>query len=262
MADTPTNPPLWLDPTHPDLKGAPAREAVKDLIIPTYPKVIRSQTDLPVTQQQCGLVSWQLFKEPKKLTNGSIVYGFFKLRGNYSDANQCKNRAADIIRTQDSKNKIRLAPVGAWLPITDSDDVSKETVNVSDDTDGMTAAKELAAKETEGEQARIMKEVRDRAEEVTTSKDYNDDPDHINYYTMKRVGWLRMIEHRDQERKKLEELEKKISISRKLLHSLETKHPTFATDWIDNYNIERRRVKIPDYTPSVVEDEEYKKFTD
>jgi hypothetical protein len=262
-----SSPPVWLDPTHPTLEGNEAKLAVSNLIVEvksdqTYTKVIRSQTDIPVAQQQCGLISWMLFEEPKKLKSGKPVYGFMKLRGNWSDADMAKNRAADIIRTQDSKNKINLIPIGSWVPITDDDSVSRETINVNtdDDPSGLSGMKENAAKELEKEQDRIKREIRERAEEVKNSKDYNDDQDHIDFYTMKRVTWMRLAEERNRLTKQIESVEQKINTTRKVCYGLEQKHPEYKQDWIDNYNKERRKSRIPDYLPGKAEEEEYNKY--
>lgn len=266
MASSSSQPPSWLDPTHPPLEGKEAKEAVKDLIVDKtpapghYPKIVRSQIDLPVSQQECGLASWMLFKEPKKLQNGSLVHGFIKLRGNYGDANLCKNRAAEIIRVQDSKNKINILPVGAWLPITDDDSTTRETVNVNVDEDPLTPMRESAVKDAEKDQARIMREVRERAEEVKNAKDYNDDTEHIDFYTMKRVTWMRLLERRQILEKEIDSISDKLKDTRKLLHNLEKQHPNYQEDWIDNYNKERRKTRIPDYVPSSAQEEEYSRY--
>lgn len=256
--------PEWLDATHPPLEGAQAKTAVVSLISDRsppasgeYPKIVRSQTDIPLANQSFGLVSWMLFPEPKKLKSGKPVYGFIKIRGNYTDVDLCKNRAADIIRVQDSRNKINILPVGSWLPITDDDGVTREVVNVNTDEDGLAPIREAAAKESEKEQARIMREVRERAEEVKHGKDYNDDLEHIDYYTMKRVTWMRLLERRQILQKEMDSIGDKLLDTRKLLFKLEQSHPNYTTGWIDHYNIERRKTKIPDYIPSSAQEEEY-----
>jgi hypothetical protein len=261
-----SQPPEWLDPTHPALESTQAKLAVRELIsdkMPApspnqgYTKIVRSQTDIPLAQQTCGLISWMLFAEPKKLKSGKPVYGFLKLRGNYADADLCKNRAADIIRVQDSRNKINILPVGSWLPITDDDGVTRESIHVNTDEDPLTPMREAAAKDGEKEQARIMREVRERTEEVKNAKDYNDDPEHIDYFTMKRITWLRLLERQQILQKEVESIGEKLKDTRKLLYNLEQKHPDYVTGWIDHYNVERRKTRIPDYIPSDSEDKEY-----
>src|SRR5437868_13530656 len=76
--------PKWLDPYHPSLTGDTGRSA-SQAKVSTFPEVVRSQRDQPIPQQSMGLVSFMLFKEPKKLQTGTNAYGFFKIRGNYSD---------------------------------------------------------------------------------------------------------------------------------------------------------------------------------
>lgn len=260
---TSSHPPAWLNPTHPPLSGEEAKAAVSSLIsdkTPEFTKIIRSQTDEPVTQQSCGLVSWMLFSEPRKLASGKPVYGFIKLRGNYADSDLCKKKAADIIRNQDSRNKINVLPIGSWLPITDDDGLTKETINVQTEEDPLDDLREKAAKEKEKEQQRIMREIKEREEEVKNAKDYNDDTDHLDYYTMKRVTWMRLVEEKQILQKKIESVEEKVKETRKLLFQLEKRNPGHLGEWIDHYNKERRKAKIPDYIPSAALQEEYARY--
>jgi vacuolar-type H+-ATPase subunit I/STV1 len=76
---------------------------------------------------------------------------------------------------------------------------------------------------------------------------------------MKRVAWLRLHEHLEQIRDKEEDLTKKWKATRKLLSDLETKHPEYAKVWLDRYNEERRKNKIPDYILGPGEEELYQK---
>lgn len=253
------NPPSWLNPMHPPLEGREAINAAEDLVVARpYTQMVRSQIDIPVPQQNYGLVSFMLFNEPKKLPSGKPVYGFLKLRGNYTDVNLCKNRAADIVRTQDSKNKVLIMPVGSWLPITADDGVVGENVDVNIDVDAEYEKKrQEAAMEKEKEEQRIARELKEREQEVKTSKDYNDDTTHIDYYTLKRVAWMRILEREAVIKKDLEKIQKVKSETRKTLVDLDSKFPKYATQWIDNYNTERRKSGIPDYIPSAESEKEY-----
>lgn len=253
-----SSPPLWLDPTYPPIQGIEAKNAVNDLMVSAsnYPKIVRSQQDVPIPQQDYGLISWNLFKEPKTLPGGKNVYGFFKLRGNYPDVNMCKNRSAEIIRNQDSKNKILILPVGQWLPITEDEATVKENIEV-DSSQSADPMKEAAIKTREDEEKRIMRELKEREEEVKNAKDLNDDPEHIDFYTMKRVTWSSLVTERDAMKKKLENIDKKIVIVRRLLYGLEKKFPEYSKLWIDVYNQERRKSGIPDLIPNAHHEKEY-----
>lgn len=256
---TSTQRPPWLVPSYPPLTGEVGEAAVNGQII-YYPQVVRSQRDMPVSQQSHGLVSFMLFKEPRKLKSGKPIYGFFKLRGNWGDPDLAVSQASRIVREQDSKYKIRVADVGAWLPISDDDTLDKKTVDVREEEKDTDTLKEIAFKQNEADRRRIMRELAEREDEVKRAPDYNDDPDGIDYYTMKRVTWIRLTENIELQRKQILNLEEKLKFTRGLLADLDSRHPDFVDTWKDNYNKERRRAGIPDYNPSEKEDIEYNAY--
>jgi hypothetical protein len=236
----------WLVPDYPELEGQVGRAAVNGQII-TYPSVIRSNNDKPIPQQSFGNFSFMFFKEPRRLKSGKPVYGFFKARGNWPDAACAQNEATQIVKKQDSKYKVRVGQVGAWLPIVDDDAVVENTIDVHDQVN---KAKEDAVKETEAERERIMRELREREDEVKNAKDYHDDKDSIDYYTMKRVAWRQMNETIQMEMNKIEKLREKTKEVREALRELDKKHPEHAGAWLDNYNAALRKVGVKDYVPS------------
>lgn len=241
----------WMVPGYPVLSGEVGTAAVQGKIV-SFPQVVRSNKDFPVPQQSMGMISFQFFDEPKKLASGRSVYGFFKLRGNYSDENMCKTKATDIICNQDSRNKIKIAEVGAWLPITDEEGggIVKETVNVNVDASEQDKLREAAILEERKKAERVVREIRDREEEVKNGKDYNDEPDSLDYYTMKRVTWLRLEEQLELLKSQIVSIETKRTDTRALLAGMEKDHPDYSANWIENYNVERRKAGIPDYIPS------------
>jgi hypothetical protein len=52
-------------------------------------------------------------------------------------------------------------------------------------------------------------------------------------------------------------LEEKLALTRRVLADLDVTHPTYATEFIENYNAERRKSGFPDYIPSEKEEEAY-----
>lgn len=248
--------PSWLVPTHPPLEGDVAKAAVDGQIL-HYPNVVRSNTDDPVSKQHTGLISFMILKEPRKLKNGSPLYGFFKLRGNWADQPQAESKASRIVREQDSKYKIRVVNVGDWLPLTDDDSLVKKNVNVNLDATDEERQREIAVREEQSKQNRIMKELKEREEEVKNAQDYNDDTESLDFYTMKRVAWLRIQENIFLLRNQISQLEGKLESTRDLLRDHDNKHPKYAEEWIENYNKERRKAGIPDYTPGSKEEEAY-----
>ena len=248
--------PKGVNPTYPPLSGEVAEAAVNGQIV-RYPQVVRSGKDLPVPQQSHGLISFMLFKEPKTLKTGKVCFGFCKLRGNWSDPSQCEMKAAGIIREQDSKHKVRIGEVGAWLPITDEGAFVQQTIDVKADATEEEKFKEEAIRKRQDEDKRIMRELKEREEEVKTAKDYNDDPTSLDYYTMNRTTWMWVTEQVEIQETRLKELKQKLTDRRKLLADLDAKHPAHQDEWIANYNKERRKAGIPDFIPSETMTKQY-----
>ena len=236
------------DPTYPPLAGDAGRAAVNGQMV-VYPKVVRSGRDLPVAQQAHGMMSFMLFEQPRVLKTGKKVHGFIKLRGNWADEDQCKLKSANLIREQDSKYKVRIGEVGAWLPITDEQGF-EQSIDVKADATEEEKMKEEAIRKKQDEDKRIMRELKEREEEVKTAKDYHDDPDGIDYYTMNRTTWMWATEQIDIMANRLKDMTEKVADRRKLLGELDAKHPEHTTAWIANYNKERRKAGIPDWIPS------------
>jgi len=251
------SPPDWLVPGYPPLSGEVGEAAVRGKTV-YYPEVIRGQKDYPVPQQGMGLISFMLFREPKKLQSGAPLYGFAKMRGNYSDVDMCKSKASDIIRSQDSRSKIKVVEVGSWFPITEEErGIVEETVDVKEEETDKDKLREQAMKEEKAKAQRIMKELKDREKEITESRDYNEDPESLDYYTMKMVAWQRLHEAIEIEKNKIKSLEEKWVVTRKLLSELDEKNPTYVEAYVKNLNKERRKAGIPDYVPSEKELELY-----
>lgn len=247
----------WLVPGYPTLTGDVGQAAVNGQIV-YYPKVVRSKVDEAIENQGQGLVSFMLLKEPRQTKEGKRIVGFFKLRGNWSDEHQATSRASKIVREQDSKYPIRVAHVGHWLPLVDDEAMARKNINVNvEESPDEAAAKKKAMEDEEEKRKRIMRELEERKEEIENAKDYNDDKESLDYYTMKRVVWMRLQESIELERRKLKNLEEKFSEICGVLYKLDSEHPSHSEKWIDNYNIPRKKAGIPDYIPSQMEVEEY-----
>jgi hypothetical protein len=246
----------WLVPGYPPLKcdDAVGKAAVEGQMV-YYPKVVRSNADNPIPGQSMGCLSFMLFREPHKPKNGKPVYGFVKLRGNWTDQSQAENHSMKIIQEMDSKFPVRIGPVGTWLPITEESGFNKETKEL--DLENMDEYKKEAMRERREEEVRIKRELREKEDEVKHGGDIYDDPLSLDFYTMKRVTDQRLREMLDIKRKGLISLENKIVITQKILKRLEKEKPEYREQWIDRYNEKRREGGITDYRPSEKELEEY-----
>jgi len=249
--------PDWLVPDYPELRGTVGQAAVADKIV-YYPQVVRSNADFPIDNQNYGLVSFQLLDKPQKTSTGSTVHGFFKIRGNWSDASMAKSKASSIVRDQDSKSKIRIVNVGQWLPICDDDSLVKEMVEINTDIPlEQQKLKEELAQKNEEQKQKILREIKEREAEVKAAKDYNEDENSLDYYTMKRVAWMRLRENVAATQKQLDSLLKNYAATRDILRDLDTRHTDYSVAWLDNYNKERKKSGIPDFIPGEQEVNEY-----
>ncbi len=248
----------WLVADYPVLTGKVGQAAVNGQIV-FYPEVVRSQRDEPIDTQNFGLVSFMILKEPQVTKDGKKIAGFFKIRGNYGDENLAIAKGSKIVREQDSKYKIRVANVGAWIPLLDDDSMVKRNVNINVEVDEQTdIAKRKADEEKENERKRIERELREREDEVKNGKDYNDDPASLDYYTMKMIVWRSLSENVVLEEKKLANLKSKLTMVRELLGKLDEEHPEHEGRWLDNYNKGRNKAGVPNYIPSESELERYR----
>lgn len=242
-------------PDYPPLTGSAAKAAIAGQL--SYPQVVRMQRDMPVPQQSTGLISFVFFKEPKLLKNGKPLLGFFKLRGNWCDPPQAVSMGSKIVTDQDSKHPIKVVDVGAWLPLAEDGVEVKESVDVKTDMTEQDKMKELAMKEEEDRRKRIMRELKERAEEVKNAPDYNDDPQNLDFYSLKRNAWKFLGENIDRMIDQVRSLQEKRKELRKLLADLDKEHPTYTNEWIEHVNVERRKAGLPDYIPSENEQELY-----
>ncbi|HMP28150.1 MAG TPA: hypothetical protein PKD85_01035 [Saprospiraceae bacterium] len=253
---TSTNQNSSLNPTFPPLTGKDAEAAVSNQIL-YYPQVVRSNIDEPISEQHFGAISFQLLEGDVRTKDGKRIFGFFKLRGNWASKEQATSKASRIVREQDSKHKIRVANVGHWLPICDDNSLVKENIGVNLDDNDEEEIRRKAEIQTEKQKRQVMREMKEREEEIKNAKDLNEETDSLDHYTMKRVVWMRMRENMQQLKNQSESLDKKYEEVREKLRELDASHPNYEHDWIENYNKERRKAGIPDHVPSKREEEEY-----
>ena len=78
----------------------------------------------------------------------------------------------------------------AWLPITNEKGFEESISVKADATEEKKKLKEEGARKKQEEEKRIMKEIREREEEIKNAKDYNEDPTSLDFYTMNRTTWM------------------------------------------------------------------------
>jgi len=245
-------------PGHPILTGADGDNAVKNLLVP-YTRVVRNKNDEPVPNQDRACISFNLFKEPKKLSTGQYVYGYVKNRGNWPDIETASEQASKIIKTQDSTNIIITPPVGQWIPITNESCLVTDSLDVKmNDTDK--CLRDKAQKEKDEDNKRIMREIREREEECK-NVDIYDNPESLAFYAMKRVSEIALTEAINNAKMKLDNFlktrEEKVWI---LLRQIEAVHPEYRDQWMDRYDEERAKGGVAPYVPSTAQFDEYNNY--
>lgn len=255
---TPSIPkPEWFDEDYPELKGNVGRAAVNGQVIP-YPKIVRTNSDDPLPNQVFGLLTFVVFKDPHTTSSGQKVLGLAKLRGNYVDEESCKRQAGKIVREQDSKNVIRVAPVGQWVPITEDTSFVQDQIDITEEGERSLRGEEF--KKRQKEQERMMREIEERKKQCI-EEDLYDDKKACKYYSMRRVTHLTLIEHQQSLEKRLAENSQKISTVLKELKGLDAEFPEYDGQWVEVYNVERRKAGIHDFTVTEKEIEWYNQET-
>ena len=250
--------PEWLIDDYPPLTGETGKEAVRSQII-KYPKVVRQMDDPPIANQMYGNLSFMFFDDPKTLSTGKKVYGFCKVRGVWPTETTATDDSKRIIQEVDSRFQIRIAPVGAWVPLTNENAFCKDLLDVGG-KDDVNQLRSAAIKQKEGEQRRIMRELKEREDDVQT-EDIYDDKKTLKYYSMKRVTEMRLAEACEINRKKLEKIIHNQLKVRLELKQLEQDNPQYTDEWVECYNQEREKSGIFAYVPGTDEFDEYEKTT-
>lgn len=227
-------------------------EAVVDGETVEYPMLVRSEIDPPIDNQQFGAISFVLADEPRKLSNGTIIYGLAKIRGSWADADLAKQGCTKLIRNTDSKYATKIASVGKWFPITKGNAFVRENIDVPIDEERISKEKilEEAKRRREKEKADFDK----RVEELKNEGDLSSDPDSLKFYITRRQAFMFLVNQEEEEVKKLEDIRLKIKKAGNDVISLEKTHPEYNDQWLEVYNKERVSIGAQEF----VEDEKFR----
>jgi len=248
--------PYWLVSDYPALKNSDIiGEAAINSQVFTFPQVVRKMVDPSISGQKYGNVSFMLFNEPK-IFNDRPIYGYMKIRGNHESERAAREDAYRIVRDVDSKFQIRIAEVGCWVPITESDSVIKELYDVREN-DKEIHLRDQAVKEKEREAAKKSNELKEAEQTVRDDVDIYDDPESLRFYSMKRVTEMTLMETFKAQKSKMELMDKKIGEQRIILKRLENLHPEYKTDWFNEFNNERKKSGISAFIPGDKQFDEY-----
>jgi len=218
--------------------------------IKKFPRVDRTYADPPPPMQNIGLVSFTPAKGATPNENG--VFGFAKLRGNYSTTIEANQRAEFLIRNVDSYHQIYHAYVGRPIPMTDSSDYSAETSEVEIRRE-MTKSTSSNIKNKRDEERQVVKEMKDREEQLleesrkAQADDGSGEPNAEDPYELyitlcvkkAQLSW-NYLEHV----KKMEEVKAVVIKTRKELAVLDQNHPDFKDTYFKKYMDARKKAGL------------------
>ena len=200
-------------------------------------------TDPAIELQKIGLFS---FLPAKGATpNEKGIYGFAKMRGNYSTENEAEIAAEKIIRDTDSVNVIYHAYVGRPFPLTTSENYARNTSNIDIKKDTVEAVSN-AIKNKKSDDKKKADEIKSREEELLADTSPLKDKDLIdedNYVTLKvkkaQLSWT-YLEHVN----KLTEIKGLILKTRDDLLFAYTNNPELETKFFDKYKSAREKAGL------------------
>jgi hypothetical protein len=232
------------DLSSPPLTNQEAVDALKDLNITSFtdkfPKVDRTYADPAIAMQNIGLISFVPAKGATANENG--VFGFAKLRGNFSTDIEANQRAEYLIRNVDSYHQIYHTYVGRPFPITVSSSYSAETAEV-DIRKETTKTISSSIKNKKEEEQQQIREIKDREEKLLEeSKRESSDPyeDYITLRVKKAQLSFTYLEHL----KKTEEIKGIIMKTRKEVMELDDEFPEFKNTYYEKYMSARQEAGI------------------
>ena len=194
-------------------------------------RVERRYADPIEPLQRIGLFSFVPAKGCTPNKNG--IYGFAKLRGNYSTDREASERAEYLIRNVDSYHQLYHTYVGRPFPLTVSSDYSGEKTEI-DIRKSMTDSMSESVKAKRNEEKKKIQEIKDREKELLSeSKKDEDDP--VDIYTTLRVKKAQLTWTYLETEKKLEEMKNIIIKTRDELNEMDAENTEFADTYFQKY---------------------------
>lgn len=231
----------------PVLDDNQVNEAMKDLTVHSfvekYPAVERRYADPPIPMQTFGLIS---FVPAKGATpNEKGIYGFAKLRGNFSTSMEAREQEERLIRNTDSYHKIYCTYVGRPFPLTLSSEYSAET-NEVDIRKDMTESMTHDIKQKREKEEKEIQEIKEREEMLKRDVERpKEDPTLIydTYITLRvkkaQLSWTYL-----ETEKKLNEMKEIILNTRREIEELDSTNPDFKNTYFAKYQEARAQAGL------------------
>ena len=207
-----------------------------------FPRVDRTYADPPPPLQTIGLLSFVPAKGAQPNANG--VYGFAKLRGNYSTQQEADQRAEFLIRNVDSYHQIYHTYVGRPFPMTASSKYSAET-NEIDIRKEMTESISNDVKQKKQDESKVVQEIKDKEEALIADTKKEEVDPYDEYITLRvkkaQLSWT-YLEHI----KKIKEVKDIILRTRDELEKMEANNTEYKEKYYNKYMKARKDAGFKD----------------
>ena len=216
--------------TDEDSRNAVSELESKELLFPIRD---RHLCDDQLQFQNIGLISFVPCAGAKPNEKG--IYGFAKLRGNFSTEDEASKRAEYLIRTSDSYHKIFHTFVGKPFPITESSDFSVEAQNIDIRNEAAKATSTSIRKKRDDEIAQI-KEIERREQELKDDVAMEpEDVDPLDRYITLKVKTAQLTWTYLEHLKKMAEVREVLIKAREQTKEMDEKSPEYNKAYFDKY---------------------------
>jgi hypothetical protein len=219
----------------PVLTEEQTNDAVKVLnntfFIDKFPRVDRTYADPLLAMQIYGLISFTPAKGATPNENG--VFGFAKLRGNFSTEIEANERAEFLIKNVDSYHQIYHTYVGRPFPITNSSKYSAETSEI-DIRKETTQSISQNIKEKKMDEQKVIAEIKERQEKLL-EESKREEIDTYEDYITQRVKLAQLSFTFLEHQKKMAEVKDIIIKTRKVVKELDEEFPSYKDTYYDKY---------------------------
>lgn len=233
-----------INPDTPFLNKDELKIAVQELHVNLpYPQVERRYLDPPLDGQKFGLFSFVPAVGVKPNQNG--IYGFAKLRGNFSKDTDAKERAEMIIREVDSYHKIYTPIVGYPFPVTTKSGFAEDVTDVDvkrDMKESMSEAVKRKRQEDEKEIEEIQQKEKNLLDDVKKAPEENKE----DYYTTLMTKKAQLTWTYVETMKKMRQVAILAVKARKEVEDLDKQNSSLKEQYMKKYMDARRQAGIPD----------------
>lgn len=207
-----------------------------------FPRIDRTYADPPPPLQGIGLLSFVPAKGAQPNANG--VYGFAKLRGNYSTQQEADQRAEFLIRNVDSYHQIYHTYVGRPFPMTASSKYSAET-NEIDIRKEIVESVSNNVKQKKQDELKTVQEIKAREEALVADTKKEEVDPYDEYITLRvkkaQLSWT-YLEHV----KKMKEIKDILVRTRKEIGKMEEENSEYKEKYYDKYMTARKESGFKD----------------